>query len=143
MLSGCIVKTCLIVFVLSQDIGSDKFNELRERNQALFEKVEFSRESYNDIVNVKELAKVVRTQSNKLSTMTAAHDFQRFALELRNEYTPNGGYFNWALFGQQVGACYRFAPGLSSMLGSLEKEVKVRKAIVRNKKDNDEVNITC
>ena len=79
-------------------------------------------------------------QASKLGSMTATHDFQRFALELGQDYTDaSSGSFNWSLFGRQVGCCFRFSPGLCTLYGPLGKEEKQRKISARRQRDTEAV----
>lgn len=116
---------------------SSAFEEERNRNNALFKKVKYTRELGNDGENLAYMSELATKRSAQLARSVSQYSSNRITTILQNEYGSSADGL-WLGLGRDVGALFATIPRLDFMCGGLEKPEKTRKAGHRKKKGNDE-----
>lgn len=127
---------------LSETGGSELLARLRAQNDAVFRRVDHTREQLNDVLNLREIALASTVQSERLCESNFGYEFDSFAIALRRRYVEESnlsGTFDWAHLGSSVSALFCGAPVFTTLRGGLMKPVKVRAAIKRAANDFSEI----
>ncbi len=120
------------------DVNSGKFEDTRNENNKLYKNVNYTRESVLDSENIELLASRAARQADKLIE-TPRYDVNKLVSKLKTKCSDDGVYFNWRLFGREVGSMFNSTPShVSFMNGPLdaEYEAKQRKKAERRKRTN-------
>lgn len=117
------------------DVDSNEFFEAKHTHiNSLFASVDNVRELGIDADTLNELSKGVKSQASKLSDMSASFSFRNFVDAIQSKYADQG-VMSWARLGQDCGGLFSAAPMFNIMLGSLQRELKVRKQTERKARD--------
>eukprot|EP00536_Pseudo-nitzschia_multiseries_P015996 jgi/Psemu1/263325/estExt_Genewise1Plus.C_9970014 len=132
---------------LRKDIADMDVEEARNRNNQIFEKVRYIRESVLDAENLDEIAKKASINVDQLIQIPR-YDADRVVKNLIQKCRVTSGgysYFDWKGLGDQAGVCFNSVPSRVSFLnGPLldgTEEVKVRQRAKRTRtvdSDNEE-----
>jgi len=126
--------------LLYQQIPDLDVDEAREKNNEIYEKVRYIRESVLDGENLGEIAKKAASKVDEL-IQVPRYDTDRVVSKLIEQCRViKGGnsYFDWRGLGIQAGVCFNAVPSQVSFLngplvdGNEEVEVKQRRKQIRN-----------
>ena len=124
--------------------GTELLKEVRDRTNAIFEKVHHNRERLMDAITVREMASTLNNQAIALDDMSRRCDFSTLCDSLTAKYrdAQEGDEFNWTHLGNDVGALFRGAVPMRFMFGPLNKLFKQRKTPAeRRMASRDEVEL--
>ena len=104
-----------------------------------------------DVATLSHLALAVKKQAHKLGDTSSSYNFATFAHHLRNRYSldsaedsrfisvQNYQPFDWSKLGIDIGHLFISPPQLSTMMGTLDVEIKQKKKGERTKKSKEDL----
>lgn len=122
-----------------EDSTTDAFEKIRGENNAIFERVLYTRESVLDADNLDLISRRAARQGDRL-VQVPRYDASRLVDNLRSKccLRTNDRPFDWLTFGIECGTCFNTVPstGVSFLAGPIhvEFEPKARKKPERRKK---------
>lgn len=109
------------------DVRKTAFEELREDNNEIFNKVYYAREAALDGENMASIAKAASKQASNIWKVPR-YDVDRVCLALRRKCEFENGGMDWAKLGVAVGKCFNTVPVSCSFLrGQIGGVVDARK----------------
>lgn len=122
------------------DVSSGKFQDVRKKNNILYEEVTYTREAVLDSENLELISSRAARQVDKLIEIPR-YDVNKFISKLRRKCMMNDTQFNWKLFGFEVGSCFNCLPSHVSFMNgpvNAEYEPKQRKKPEKRKKQSND-----
>lgn len=124
---------------LLSDVKSSKFGIVVQRLKDVCSKLEYARELTLDAACLKELSFALEKQASTMSSLSRRHDFDSIANRFVLKFTPEtDNVVDWTTAGVQLGRLINFCVPVTTMVGPLSKEEKVRKVAVRKPREAPE-----
>lgn len=110
-----------------EDSELGAFREVRDSNNAMFERVNYTREAALDGQNFQAITSRAVRQVDRLIKLNS-YDAAKFCRKLREKCSSERGRpsFDWAMLGRECGACFNAVPMNSFMNGPVEKEIEIK-----------------
>jgi len=126
-----------------KDCKNDTFDKVREKNNSLYDNVNYIREAVIDADTVEAISVRVTKQADKL-IQAPTYDAQKLATSIRNSCSRGNGQnrrFCWKTLGLEIGPCFNAAPThVSFLAGPIQTEFvpKERTKVTRRKRTRDD-----
>jgi len=125
-----------------EDVHSEKFDQVRHKNNSLWSQVRFPREAVLDADNVEIIGSKASRQVDKLISVPR-YDAERLVMKLRSKCPRGGGGgIDWSVLGREVGSCFNALPSVFFLSGPIQLvkdyRPKERRKPVRHVEDDVE-----
>lgn len=120
------------------DLHSDKFRNMYAEFQEASKDAVHTRELQYDASCIKELSCAVKGQAESLCDLSGRFRFEDIVTEMKRLFgNENKIGIDWLSFGKQAKVIFTSAPEMNTMVGSMQKEERVRKVATRKAKSQE------